>query len=318
MVAGDDEEEIKVKVTIKKPPPKDPEVKIKIKKPPPKDAGPPASPTTLAIEAAFVQAASGMNGGNYEFSLMEFVRATRDAYDEGVMVPALNLELSTCQQYSAGRPLQADEIELRTVWLSLVYLTFERVGYESKRTGGFLGQSVAADLRQKFHTFTVSAPPPPPPPPLMPLHPRARQRPNPLNPRPPTPVRRRQREEARLRPGGAEARRGSPKRRGAVTHGAGDPQPGHADMLLGHPSNGGGLTLMGSELLIEHLTFSGVYVRYFTPPTPPPIGRATKRISDADEHVNPGFLARRQRLPCRHVRQCPHRTCAHVGVGHGS
>ena len=241
MVTGDDEEEMKVKVTIKKPPPKDPEVKIKIKKPPPKDAGPPASPTTLAIEAAFVQAASGMNGGNYEFSLMEFVRATRDAYDEGVMVPALNLELSTCQQYSAGRPLQADEIELRTVWLSLVYLTFERVGYESKRTGGFLGQSVAADLRQKFHTFTVSAPLPPQT--LMPLHPRARQLPNPLNPRPPTPVRRRQREEARLRPGGAEARRGAPKRRGAVTHGAGDPQPGHADMLLGHPSNGGGLTL---------------------------------------------------------------------------
>ena len=53
------------------------------------------------------------------------------------------------------------------MWLSLVYLTFERVGYESKRTGGFLGQSVAADLRQKFHTFTVSAPLPPPPlPPL--------------------------------------------------------------------------------------------------------------------------------------------------------
>lgn len=145
---------MKVKVTIKTPPPKDPEVKIKIKKPPPKDAGPPASLTTLAIEAAFVQAASGMNGGNYEFSLMEFVRATRDAYDEGVMVPALNLELSTCQQYSAGRPLQSDEIELRTVWLSLVYLTFERVGYESKSTGGFLGQSVAADLRQKFYTFT--------------------------------------------------------------------------------------------------------------------------------------------------------------------
>jgi len=154
VTTGDEEEEMKVKVTIKTPPPKDPEVKIKIKKPPPKDAGPPASLTTLAIEAAFVQAASGMNGGNYEFSLMEFVRATRDAYDEGVMVPALNLELSTCQQYSAGRPLQSDEIELRTVWLSLVYLTFERVGYESKSTGGFLGQSVAADLRQKFYTFT--------------------------------------------------------------------------------------------------------------------------------------------------------------------
>ena len=102
MVTSDDDE-MKVKVTIKKPPPKDPQVKIKIKKPPPKDAGPPASPTTLAIEAAFVQAASGMNGGNYEFSLMEFVRATRDAYDEGVMVPALNLELSTCQQYVRAR-----------------------------------------------------------------------------------------------------------------------------------------------------------------------------------------------------------------------
>jgi len=154
MATTDDDDEVKVTIKIKKPPPKDPPATIKIKKPPPKDAGPPASPTTLAIEAAFVQAASGMSGANYEFGLMEFIRATRDAYDEGVMVPALNLELSMCQQYTAGRPLQSDEIELRTVWLSLVYLTFERVGYESKSTGGFLGQSVAEDLRQKFYTFT--------------------------------------------------------------------------------------------------------------------------------------------------------------------
>ena len=112
----------------------DPEVKVtvRIKKPPAQDAGPPASPTTLAIESTFVQAASGMSGANYEFGLMEFIRATRDAYDEGIMVPALNLELSMCTQYTAGRPLQSDEIELRTVWLSLVYLTFERVGYQSK------------------------------------------------------------------------------------------------------------------------------------------------------------------------------------------
>ena len=33
MVAGDDEEEMKVKVTIKKPPPKDPEVKINLARP---------------------------------------------------------------------------------------------------------------------------------------------------------------------------------------------------------------------------------------------------------------------------------------------
>ena len=68
--------------------------------------------------AGVVEAASGMGGANYEFSLMEFIRATRDAYDEGIMVPALNLELSMCQRYTAGRPLQADEIDLRTVWLS--------------------------------------------------------------------------------------------------------------------------------------------------------------------------------------------------------
>ena len=141
MVTTDDDDEVKVTVRIKKPPPK--------------NAGPPAAASTLAIEAAFVQAASGMSGADYEFGLMEFVRATREAYDEGTMVPALNLALASCQQYTAGRPLQSDEIELRTVWLSLVYLTFERVGYESKSAGAFLGQSVAEDLRQKFYTFTV-------------------------------------------------------------------------------------------------------------------------------------------------------------------
>ena len=133
----------------------DVKVTVRIKKPAPKDTGPPPSASTLAIEAAFVQAASGMSGANYEFGLMEFIRAARDAYDDGVMVPALNLELSMCRQYTAGRPLQPDEIDLRTVWLSLVYLTFERVGYQS-RAGGFPGQSVSEDLRQKFYTFTVS------------------------------------------------------------------------------------------------------------------------------------------------------------------
>lgn len=138
----------------------DEEVKVTIRKPSntgavaPKDAGPPSSPTVLAIEATFVQAASGMSGANYEFGLMEFIRAARDAYDEGIMVPALNLELSMCRRYTAGRPLQSDEIDLRTVWLSLVYLTFERVGYKSKSADTFPGQSVAADLRQKFYTFT--------------------------------------------------------------------------------------------------------------------------------------------------------------------
>ena len=138
--ASDDAEEVKVTVRIKKPTPK--------------DEGPPPSPVTLAIESTFVQAAGGMNGANYEFGLLEFVRAARDAFDEGIMVPALNLELSMCKQYTAGRPLQAEEIDLRTVWLSLVYLTFERVGYESKSAGAFPGQSVAAELRQKFYTFT--------------------------------------------------------------------------------------------------------------------------------------------------------------------
>ena len=140
--ASDDPEEVKVKVTIKKPPSK--------------DGGPPASPITLAIESTFVQAAGGMNGANYEFGLLEFIRAAREAFDKGIMVPALNLELSMCKQYTAGRPLQSDEIELRTVWLSLVYLTFERVGYKSESADTFPGQSVAADLRQKFYTFTVS------------------------------------------------------------------------------------------------------------------------------------------------------------------
>ena len=141
---GPGDEEVKVTVRIKKPSPKastdNEEVKVTVRKPLAKVASPPSSPSTLAIEASFVQAASGMGGANYEFGLMELIRAARDAYDEGVMVPALNLELSMCQQYTAGRPLQSDEVDLRTVWLSLVYLTFERVGYR-RRLGRFRGRA---------------------------------------------------------------------------------------------------------------------------------------------------------------------------------
>lgn len=118
------------------------------------DSGPPPSDTYLAIEATFFQAAGGMSGSNYELSLMEFIRSVRDAYDKGITVPVLNSELAMSQQYTGRRVIQPDEIDLRTIWLSLVYLTFEWAGYQSKDAKTFPATSVARELQEKFDMFT--------------------------------------------------------------------------------------------------------------------------------------------------------------------
>ena len=57
--------------------------------------------TAKTIERTFVEAAGGMGSKDYETGLTAFVEAAKKAYDDGIMVPALNLELSMCGQVRA-------------------------------------------------------------------------------------------------------------------------------------------------------------------------------------------------------------------------
>jgi len=104
------------------------------------------------LEATFVQACMQLSTG-YVDTLKYFIAAATSAYERGFTVPALQLELSQVTAQTAGRPLAPEEAELRTVWLSLVYLTLANVGHATSGNPEAVGASAPPEIRQKFQTF---------------------------------------------------------------------------------------------------------------------------------------------------------------------
>ena len=76
------------------------------------------------LEKTFVDACMQLSSG-YVDVLKLFIVAGKAAYERGLTIPQVQLEISQCKTQTAGRPLMQEEIDLRTVWLSLVYLTLE-------------------------------------------------------------------------------------------------------------------------------------------------------------------------------------------------
>ena len=116
---------------------------------------PPPKPSLTApmvaemVETTFVNACMQLSSG-YVDVLKLFIVAAKAGYELGLTIPQLQLELSSCKSQSAGRPLLAEEVELRSVWISLVYLTLERVSHLKNSS---LGDTVDPSIRQKFYTF---------------------------------------------------------------------------------------------------------------------------------------------------------------------
>ena len=101
------------------------------------------------VEVSFVKACMQLSTG-YVDVLKLFIASVKAGYELDLTIPQLNLEIANCGVATAGRPLAADEIELRSVWISLTYLTLELVHHRPDCT---LGESVPPEYRQKFNTF---------------------------------------------------------------------------------------------------------------------------------------------------------------------
>lgn len=101
------------------------------------------------LETTFVNACMQLSSG-YVDVLKLFIAAAKGGYEIGLTIPQLQLELTSCKSQTAGRPLMGEEVELRTVWISLVYLTLERVNHIKSSS---LGDTVDPSIRQKFYTF---------------------------------------------------------------------------------------------------------------------------------------------------------------------
>lgn len=114
------------------------------------DASTPGGIAAL-LEVTFVRACMQLSSG-YVDTLKLFIAAAFAAYERGFTINALGLELSMSTTQTAGRPLMEDEVELRQVWLCLVFLTLAEVGHPSAAARA-CGESVPEDVRDNFERF---------------------------------------------------------------------------------------------------------------------------------------------------------------------
>lgn len=103
------------------------------------------------LEATFVNACMQLQTG-YVDTLKLFIASAVSAYEQGFAVPALLLELGQIEVSTAGRSLMQEEVDLRTLWVGLVYLTAQQL-FHPTQGGGDMGGTVPPDIRSKFNTF---------------------------------------------------------------------------------------------------------------------------------------------------------------------
>ena len=109
------------------------------------------------VEASFVRAVMDLRTGLVD-TLKLFVAAVKAGYERSVPLPEMEASLDAVERQTAGRPLLDEEVraaqfwrnilrnysetppspqvELRSAWLSLVYLTLERRGVASTSNAG--------------------------------------------------------------------------------------------------------------------------------------------------------------------------------------
>ncbi|CEL94550.1 unnamed protein product [Vitrella brassicaformis CCMP3155] len=136
-----------------------------------------------AIEKAFIAACSRTDL-DYQETLRQFIRPVITAYEKGFNMPALLLEVSTVDKPSIERPLmvgevtwvtdvpasltrvhdrlfaflchglcQPDEAELRTIWMSLIFLTLQTVGWPQLRESP---SQLSISFEEKFSPFVAN------------------------------------------------------------------------------------------------------------------------------------------------------------------
>lgn len=108
-----------------------------------------AGPESLAslVERTFVLAAAG---NSYQMGIKAFISTIKEAYERGYTVPALTMEVSFVPTKTAGRDLHQDEVELRSIWIALVYLTLENANWPQKVQRA---HEISAPFMVRFNIF---------------------------------------------------------------------------------------------------------------------------------------------------------------------
>lgn len=117
--------------------------------------------TTVAdmLEATFVPACMGLAQGDVS-TLKLFVAAAQAGHGRRLPVAALDAQMEAMPRQSAGRPLAAEERELRLQWLTMAYLALDELTSAGSSAGsaggddpGPGGDPVGAALRERHGGF---------------------------------------------------------------------------------------------------------------------------------------------------------------------
>lgn len=117
------------------------------------------------VDAAFVPAVMGISRGDVT-ELKLFVAAAQAGYTLDEPIDALCKAMTGLKVQAAGRPLMAEEEALRRLWVSLIYLTLERLAADGDGGQGSSGSSseggktssacVPSDIRASNEPFVAN------------------------------------------------------------------------------------------------------------------------------------------------------------------
>ena len=103
------------------------------------------------LEASFVRACMDLRTGLVD-TLKLFIVAAKAGYELGATIETISSELADCPRQTANRPLMDEEVELRSLWVALIYLALAQLSHTTEHAGGAasLVESVPAALRAKY------------------------------------------------------------------------------------------------------------------------------------------------------------------------
>jgi hypothetical protein len=99
------------------------------------------------MELTFVKSCLQLATG-YVDVLKLFLASTIAAYDREISIPQLIKSLADCPGNTANRPLSKEEIDLRSSWIMISYLTLETMNRLEKKE--IIDMSVLDDIRESY------------------------------------------------------------------------------------------------------------------------------------------------------------------------
>jgi len=101
------------------------------------------------IDVTFVKGCMDLAQG-YVDVLKLMIVSTQAAYTNGISFIDLEMRVNAIKESVANRPLMPEEIELRSAWMSVIYLTLSMIGYQQETVLSDLTDGIRQETSHRF------------------------------------------------------------------------------------------------------------------------------------------------------------------------